>query len=42
MTEAESALLGSLSATLAATSRYHISKVAPRELALLARLVATW
>ncbi|CAM9733037.1 unnamed protein product, partial [Scytosiphon promiscuus] len=42
MSEAESGLLGSLSATLAASSRYHISKVAPQELALLTRLVSTW
>ncbi|CAM9787363.1 unnamed protein product, partial [Ectocarpus sp. 8 AP-2014] len=42
MSESESASLGSLSATLAASSRYHISKIAPQELALLARLVSGW
>ncbi|CAM9388989.1 unnamed protein product [Pylaiella littoralis] len=42
MSEAESTFLGSLAATLAASSRYHISKVAPQELALLTRLVSSW
>lgn len=42
MSEAESALLRSLAATLAAGSRYHVSKVAPQELALLTRLVSSW
>ncbi|CAM9865557.1 unnamed protein product [Ectocarpus sp. 4 AP-2014] len=36
----ESESLGSLSATLAVSSGYHISKIAPKELVLLARLVS--
>eukprot|EP00903_Cladosiphon_okamuranus_P020256 g18590.t1 len=42
MSAGESSLLASLSATLAASSRYHISRVDPQEMALLTKLVSTW
>lgn len=39
MSEGESLALRSLAATLAGSSRYHISKITPQEMALLTRLV---